>query len=419
MPAVEVVAAIALYVATHALDQAAYRGSLNLPSWVIFGTADAARQILTTLAAAVITVVGVVFSITIVTLTLASTQFGPRMLRNFIRDRGTQFTLGTFVATFVYATLVLISIGPRAGGPDFVPHLSITVAVVLATVSMAVLIYFIHHIASSIQLPRVIASIAGRPFAGDRCRVDGDRCRCHRVRAVRSRADDPPGRKRRDRPRAVERLPPVHPARDADQAGGREGRSDPFAAPAWPVLADHRRKLLAGARGRVLEIGAGTGANLAFYGDGVESLTVVEPDAPMAGRLERKAEQVGRPVELMRAPAEELPFADDSFDVVVSTLVLCTVGDQAKALAELRRVLKPGGRLLFIEHVRAEDAGLARWQDRLNGINRVVARGCNCNRSTVDAIRGAGFAIVDLDHDRLQKVPAFVSPLVVGSAEAA
>ena len=161
VPAIEVLVAIALYLVTHALDQEAYRGSLSLPSWVIFGTADAARQILTTLAAAVITVVGVVFSITIVTLTLASTQFGPRMLRNFIRDRGTQFTLGTFVATFVYATLVLISIGPRAAGPDFVPHLSITVAVVLVTVSMAVLIYFIHHIASSIQLPRVIASIAG------------------------------------------------------------------------------------------------------------------------------------------------------------------------------------------------------------------------------------------------------------------
>jgi uncharacterized membrane protein len=92
VPAVEVAAAIALYVVTHALGQAAYRGSLDLPSWVIFGTADAARQILTTLAAAVITVVGVVFSITIVTLTLASTQFGPRMLRNFISDRGTQFT---------------------------------------------------------------------------------------------------------------------------------------------------------------------------------------------------------------------------------------------------------------------------------------------------------------------------------------
>jgi uncharacterized membrane protein len=160
VPTIEVLVAIALYALTHVIDKAAYAGSLSLPSWMVFGTADAAREILTALAAAVITVVGIVFSITIVTLTLASTQFGPRMLRNFIRDRGTQFTLGTFVATFVYATLVLISISPGAGGRNFVPHLSITVAVGLVTLSMAVLIYFIHHIAASIQLPHVIASIA-------------------------------------------------------------------------------------------------------------------------------------------------------------------------------------------------------------------------------------------------------------------
>ncbi len=161
VPVIEVVAAVGLFFGTHALDEAAYHGTLQLPSWVIFGTADAGRQILATLAAAVITVVGVVFSITIVTLTLASTQFGPRMLRNFIRDRGTQFTLGTFVATFVYSTLVLISIGPGSGGREFVPHLSITISVALVTLSMAILIYFIHHTAASIQLPRVIASIAG------------------------------------------------------------------------------------------------------------------------------------------------------------------------------------------------------------------------------------------------------------------
>ena len=160
VPTIEVVVAVALYLGTHALDRAAFDGSIALPSWMEFGTADAARQILTTLAAAVITVVGIVFSITIVTLTLASTQFGPRMLRNFIRDRGTQFTLGTFVATFVYATLVLISIGPASSGKDFVPYLSITIAVGLVTLSMAVLIFFIHHIAVSIQLPQVIASIA-------------------------------------------------------------------------------------------------------------------------------------------------------------------------------------------------------------------------------------------------------------------
>ena len=160
VPAAEVIAAVALYFATHAVDRAAFTGHITLPSWMDFGTADAAREILATLSAAVITVVGIVFSITIVTLTLASTQFGPRMLRNFIRDRGTQFTLGTFVATFVYATLVLISIGPGGSGRDFVPHLSITTAVGLVTLSMAVLIYFIHHIATSIQLPQVIASIA-------------------------------------------------------------------------------------------------------------------------------------------------------------------------------------------------------------------------------------------------------------------
>jgi uncharacterized membrane protein len=158
VPVIEVVAAVILYAVTHAIDVSAYQGTLKLPSWTTFGNADASRQILTTLAGSVITVVGVVFSIILVTLTLASTQFGPRMLRNFIRDRGTQLTLGTFVATFVYAILVLISIGGRGG--NFVPHLSITVAVALVAVSMGVLIYFIHHTAVSIQLPRVIHTIA-------------------------------------------------------------------------------------------------------------------------------------------------------------------------------------------------------------------------------------------------------------------
>jgi uncharacterized membrane protein len=159
VPVIEVIAAVVLYVITHVIDRAAYDGHVTLPSWVNFGTADSSRLILTTLAGAVITVVGVVFSIMIVTLTLASTQFGPRMLRNFIRDRGTQVTLGTFVATFVYAILVLISIG--GGSPPYVPHLSITVAVALVAVSMGVLIFFIHHIAITIQLPQVVATIAG------------------------------------------------------------------------------------------------------------------------------------------------------------------------------------------------------------------------------------------------------------------
>ncbi len=159
VPTVEIVLAVALFAGTHALDRAAYNGSISLPSFVISGSADAARQILTAIAAAVITVVTLVFSITIVTLTLASTQFGPRMLRNFIRDWVTQFTLGTFVATFVYAILVLVSIGPGRHG-EFVPHLSITVTMALVLLDVAVLVVFIDHIAKSIQLPQVIASIA-------------------------------------------------------------------------------------------------------------------------------------------------------------------------------------------------------------------------------------------------------------------
>ncbi|HEY0998284.1 MAG TPA: DUF2254 domain-containing protein [Streptosporangiaceae bacterium] len=159
VPALEVGAAIVLFAGTIAVDQAAYHGDFTLPGWVISGSADAARQILTTIAAALITVVGVVFSIILVTLTLASTQFGPRMLRNFIRDRGTQVTLGTFVATFVYAVLVLASIGVGSHG-EFVPHVSVTVTLALMVVDLAVLIYFIHHTAVSIQLPQVIASIA-------------------------------------------------------------------------------------------------------------------------------------------------------------------------------------------------------------------------------------------------------------------
>ena len=136
----------------------------------------------------------------------------------------------------------------------------------------------------------------------------------------------------------------------------------------------------------------------------------------MARRLARRIREQPRAVELVQAPAEELPFADAQFDTVVSTLVLCTVSDQARALRELRRVLKPGGRLLFIEHVRSEEPRLASWQDRLNGLNRIVAHGCNCNRSTLDTIRAAGFTITSLERDQLHKAPPFVRPLVVGTA---
>ncbi|MGC0314692.1 DUF2254 domain-containing protein [Kitasatospora acidiphila] len=159
VPAVEALLFALLFAGTITLDRFAYDGRFSFADWVLSGTADGARQILTTIAAALITVVGLVFSITIVALTLASTQFGPRMLRTFIRDRGTQLTLGTFVATFFYTVLVLAAISPGPHG-DFVPHLSITVTLASTLVDLGLLIYFIHHIATMIQLPQVIAVIA-------------------------------------------------------------------------------------------------------------------------------------------------------------------------------------------------------------------------------------------------------------------
>jgi uncharacterized membrane protein len=159
IPSLQVVAVGALFTVTYLLDRAAYNGDARLPSWVNSGTADASRQILTAIAAAIITVAGLVFSITIVAFTLASTQFGPRILRNFVRDRSTQVTLGAFVATFVYAVLALGSFSPGARG-EFVPHLSITVALGMGIADVGLLIFFIHHVATSIQLPQVIASIA-------------------------------------------------------------------------------------------------------------------------------------------------------------------------------------------------------------------------------------------------------------------
>ncbi len=159
VPTVLIVVAALLFLATFEIDWAVYHHHLSLPAWVESGSPDAGRQILIAIAAAIITTVGVVFSITILALTLASQQFGPRMMRNFIRDPGNQLTLGVFVGTFVYSVLALGSITSLPGG-TFVPHLTVTVAEGLLLVDLAVLIYFIHHIAKSIQLPEVIAGIA-------------------------------------------------------------------------------------------------------------------------------------------------------------------------------------------------------------------------------------------------------------------
>jgi ubiquinone/menaquinone biosynthesis C-methylase UbiE len=195
---------------------------------------------------------------------------------------------------------------------------------------------------------------------------------------------------------------------------------DPFLA--WGERAgmrDLRRRVLAAAHGRVLEIGAGTGLNLPLYPDGVTSLTLAEPDPAMAAKLRGGRAAQGRGAEVVQAPAEDLPFADSSFDTVVSTLVLCTVDDQPAALAEIRRVLEPGGTLLFLEHVRADGGALERWQDRLHGPWHAFGYGCHCNRDTEAGIAVAGFTIDRLEHERWRRMPRIVAPLIVGAARPA
>jgi SAM-dependent methyltransferase len=180
--------------------------------------------------------------------------------------------------------------------------------------------------------------------------------------------------------------------------------------------ADRRRDLLASAHGHVLELGAGTGLNLPHYPDRVDRLVLTEPEKNMARRLERRLGWLGRSAEVIRAPAEALPFDDATFDTVVSTLVLCTVEDPTAALAEVARVLRPSGSLLFLEHVRSEHPRLARWQDRLHGPWRSFADGCNCNRRTLHLIARQGFDVELIDHATWRRMPRIVRPLVSGRA---
>jgi ubiquinone/menaquinone biosynthesis C-methylase UbiE len=180
-------------------------------------------------------------------------------------------------------------------------------------------------------------------------------------------------------------------------------------------LGAHRAALLSSASGDVLEIGAGTGANLAHYGERVTTLTLTEPEKPMARRLERHLARNGADAKVLRAPAEDLPFNDDSFDTVISTLVLCTVEDQPRALREMRRVLRPGGQLLFIEHVRSEDEKAARLQDRMRPINAAIGHGCQCNRATLRGIQEAGFEVTELSRDTLKHAPPWIRPLIAGT----
>jgi ubiquinone/menaquinone biosynthesis C-methylase UbiE len=182
-------------------------------------------------------------------------------------------------------------------------------------------------------------------------------------------------------------------------------------------LRDARHGLVGGAHGDVLEIGAGTGLNFGHYRpEQVARVVATEPDPHMAKRARAAAATAPVPVDVSEASAMDLPFADASFDTVVCTLVLCTVPDPARAVAEIERVLRPGGKLLFLEHVRSEQPGMARWQDRLERPWGVIGAGCHPNRDTLSVLAESPLEVGEYRRDTLPKSPPIVRPLVVGAA---
>ena len=182
-------------------------------------------------------------------------------------------------------------------------------------------------------------------------------------------------------------------------------------------LADKRREALAAASDEVLEIGAGTGLNLAAYPrEGITRLVCTEPNAAMSRQLEARSDEAPVEIEVVAASAEKLPFEDASFDCVTGTLVLCEASSPAAALAEIARVLRPGGQYLFLEHVRSVDHDHARKQDRWAPIWRSVSGGCNCNRDTLATIKASPLTVDKAELGRFPKAPQIVKPLLIGSA---
>ena len=183
-------------------------------------------------------------------------------------------------------------------------------------------------------------------------------------------------------------------------------------------LRDKRRALLSEATGDALEIGAGTGLNLDLWPGSVRQLVLTEPDSHMAAQLRKRVARSSREVEVLEAAGERLPFEDASFDTVALTLVLCTAPDPAAVLREVQRILRPGGRFLFLEHVRSDDPRVAHWQDRLHGPWYAFGCGCNCNRPTLETIRSSPLEVERVEEGEMPKAPPIVRPLIWGLARA-
>ncbi len=190
-----------------------------------------------------------------------------------------------------------------------------------------------------------------------------------------------------------------------------------FACTRPPVMR-RRARVVPAASGRVLELGAGGGANIPFYDRArVSSVVGIDPSDELIARAQDRLPPEARGfIRIERGVAEALPFAAGSFDTVVTTFTLCSVADQARALAEARRVLAPGGRLLFLEHGRAPDTGPRRWQVRLEPLWKRLAGGCHLTRPVADAIGAAGFRLVERNGAYMERSPRFLGWIEWGEA---
>jgi len=183
-----------------------------------------------------------------------------------------------------------------------------------------------------------------------------------------------------------------------------------------PALQALRSETLAPARGKVVEIGFGSGLNLPHYPAGVLSLVGVEPNTGMHHRALPRIEGTRLPVQIVPGTAEHMPLPNAEFDTAVSVLTLCSVGQPRRALLELRRVLRDDGRLLLMEHGLAQQSGVARWQGRLNGVQKVLACGCNLNRNIEDLVRSSGFRFESMRQFYAPGIPRTHGWMTVASA---
>lgn len=188
-------------------------------------------------------------------------------------------------------------------------------------------------------------------------------------------------------------------------------------AMASPALREPRRRTLAPAQGRILEIGFGTGRNLAHYPASVTRIEAIDPDRDLDRVSLPRIRRARIAVDFHHLDAEHLPFAAESFDTVVSTMTLCSIPDAVHALGEIRRVLKPGGRFLFLEHGKAPDPGVARFQDRVNSRWGVLAGGCRLNRPVVQLVTDSGLLPGPIASYYMRRTPRFVGYMTEGVAQ--